>query len=123
MLIATENSTKLLSLLDSATKEYIFTVRLDGVSESFDLGTPINSHDITPRIRRTPEELREYLLSQTSQDTPRYSALHIDGQRAYDLARKGEIFDTPKRTIEVSEVEIIDYQESEITIRMVLSSG
>ena len=36
MIIATEKSTKLLSLLDHASKEYIFTVKLDGKSDSLD---------------------------------------------------------------------------------------
>lgn len=123
LLIATENSTKLLPLLDTAKKEYLFTVNIDGVSDSFDLWTPIRHHDTYWFRNHNREELRDFLLSQTQQETPKYSALHIDGKRAYELARMGVIFDTPKRPIQVHEVDVIEMDDIAISIRMVLSSG
>jgi tRNA pseudouridine55 synthase len=86
-LIATGNSTKLIPLLESARKEYITTIHLDGKSDSYDMGTPIMPISGEKR-EKTATEIEDFLLTLTSQTPPKYSALHIGGQRAYDLARK-----------------------------------
>lgn len=122
LLIATENSTKLLPLLESAAKEYIFTIRLDGRSDSLDMGTPISPIDTSWMLEKTNKEIQEFILSQKTQIPPQYSALHIDGERAYDLARKGKIFDIPKREIQVEEVEILEKNMYDITLRIIISS-
>lgn len=123
LLIATENSTKLLPLLEKAKKEYIFTVHLDGKSESLDSGTAIYPVDITHKKNKTEQELRSFVLSQTKQIPPRYSALHVEGERAYDLARKWEIFNLPERSITVEDAEIIELTRTYITLRIIISSG
>lgn len=123
LLIATEKSTKLLPLLEKAKKEYIFTVHLDGKSDSLDSGTPVYPLDIRNKKERTVQELKSFLLSQTKQVPPSYSALHIKGERAYDLARKWENFSLPERSIEVEDVEIIEMAVNYITLRIILSSG
>ena len=123
LLIATENSTKLLPLLEKAKKEYIFTVHLDGKSESLDSGTAIYPVDITYKKNKTEQELRSFVLSQTKQIPPRYSALHVEGERAYDLARKWEIFNLPERSITVEDAEIIELTRTYITLRIIISSG
>ncbi len=122
MIIATEKSTKLLSLLDHASKEYIFTVKLDGKSDSLDWGTPIKKEEYR-RNNKTWEELEEYILSQKEQIPPNYSALHIDGVRAYTLARAGKEFEIKKRPIEVLSIKVVSESESEITLHIHLSSG
>lgn len=88
MLIATEQSTKLLSFLNSDKKTYSFTVRLDGESDSLDAEKEIRPIDISNR--KIPEKnfLFEQISSVTEQIPPKFSAIHIDGKRAYDLARK-----------------------------------
>ena len=123
LLIATENSTKLLPLLEKSKKEYIFTVRLDGKSESLDYGTPIMPVDTSKICLKTKDEVRDFLLSQKRQLPPLYSALHIDGERAYDLARKWKNFTLPERPIEVFDVEILEMENVYISIRIILSSG
>ena len=122
LLIATGNSTKLLPLLEAAEKEYIFTICFDGKSDSLDMGTPLSPVDTSYILCPSDSEIEQYLLSQRSQIPPQYSALHIAGERAYDLARRGEIFDIPKRSIEVKEVEILERTISTITLRMIISS-
>ncbi len=123
LLIATEKSTKLLPLVEKAKKEYIFTVRLDGKSESLDSGTlisPINTDGIR---QKTEQDLRDFIMCQKKQIPPKYSALHIEWERAYDLARKWEDFILPERHIQVYEVEIIELEKLFITLRIILSSG
>jgi tRNA pseudouridine55 synthase len=86
LLIATENSTKLIPLLESAEKEYIATIDFSGKSDSYDRGTTIESVDATSFRWKTDRELCTFLLSLSSQIPPRYSAIHVDGVRAYEKA-------------------------------------
>ncbi len=122
LLIATKGSTKLIPLLEHSKKEYIFTVRLDGKSNSLDQWTPIEDIPTDNYRERSSEEIKIFLLSQTSQVPPQYSALHIDGTRAYTLARNGEIFSLKERKIHIDDVEIISMSTFSIEIRMILSS-
>ena len=123
LLVATENSTKLLPLLDGSEKTYIFTVSLEWSTPSLDLWTDVTPCDTKNLTSHTSEELRDFLLSQTSQVPPRYSALHIGWQRAYDLARSGEEFEIQRRDIVVHGVQILDFSPPYFTIQMRLSSG
>lgn len=88
LLIATENSTKLIPELENTHKRYEFTVQLDGKTASLDLGTEIIPVDIRHIQQKTPETIKIFLESQTQQIPPKYSALHINGKRAYELARQ-----------------------------------
>lgn len=77
LLIATANSTKLLPLLNGSEKTYIFSVRIDGTTPSLDLGTEVIEHSMTDYREKSRSELHDFLMSQTEQIPPRYSALHI----------------------------------------------
>lgn len=123
MLIATEQSTKLLSFLNSDKKTYSFTVRLDGESDSLDAEKEIRPIDISRRQIPDEKILLKKISSVTEQIPPKFSAIHIDGKRAYDLARKGRDFEIPKRQISVSDVEIISLSELEVSVRLTLSAG
>lgn len=122
LLIATDNSTKLLPLLENSYKEYIFTVRLDGKSQSYDLWTEIEKVNLGNMVQKSNDELIAYLLSLKEQIPPKYSALHIGWERAYNLARKWEDFELTARKIDVKNVEILERGTLFIRIKMTLSS-
>lgn len=52
-------------------------------------------------------------LGVIQQRPPRYSAIQVQGQRLYDLARKGKAVEVPLRTVEVSELKILQWQPGE----------
>ena len=58
-----------------------------------------------------------------TQTPPRYSAIKINGQRAYKLARQGKTFDIPSRQVEIYSIEILHYDYPYLTIRVHCSSG
>ncbi len=62
-------------------------------------------------------------IGKNSQKVPQYSAVKINGERAYKLARKGKKFETPTREIEIYSIEILDYNYPELKIRTHVSSG
>ena len=123
LLIATDNSTKLISRLESSTKTYLFTVDMSITSPSLDLEWDVESINIDSMKNHTSKEVTDFLLSQTTQIPPKYSAIHIDGKRAYDLIRKWKEFDIPERPIYVSRVQIVDISLPKITIRLTISAG
>ncbi len=123
LLVATWNSTKLIHLLDAAKKEYIFTVWIDGISESLDEWTEVTKLSTSGYVQKSSEELANFLLQQIKQIPPKYSALHIWWERAYSLVRNGIDFTISEREIIVHEVEILSIKNFDISIRMILSSG
>ena len=57
------------------------------------------------------------------QTPPRFSAIKINGQRAYKLARKGQDFEIPSRKVEIYSIDILHYDYPELTIKVHCSSG
>ncbi len=123
LLIATGNSTKLIPLLESARKEYIATIELSGSSASLDRGTDIFPVSLESMKNPTDTEIEEFLLGLISQIPPQYSALHIDGRRAYELAREGIEFEIEERAIQVERVKVLSRSETSLTIEILVSSG
>ena len=62
-------------------------------------------------------------IGEIEQTPPRFSAIKINGQRAYKLARKGEDFEIPSRKVTIYSIEILNYNYPELKIRCHVSSG
>ena len=62
-------------------------------------------------------------IGEIEQTPPRFSAIKINGERAYKHARKGEDFEIPSRKVEIYSIEILDYNYPELKIRCHVSSG
>ncbi len=62
-------------------------------------------------------------IGKIEQTPPKFSAIKINGQRAYKLARKGEDFKIPSREIKIYNIEILNYNYPELKIRIHCSSG
>ncbi len=63
------------------------------------------------------------LTGEIMQKVPAFSAVKINGERAYKLARKGEEVEMPTRKVTIYELEILDYNYPELKIRTKVSSG
>lgn len=107
--------------------------KLDKVYEAtFHLGKTSTTGDpegeLTDTARRQParEEIEGILRQFTgeiSQRPPIFSAIKINGQRAYKLARSGEKVEIPTRQVNVYSLELVDYSYPELKIRTHVSSG
>ena len=62
-------------------------------------------------------------IGKIKQTPPKFSAIKINGQRAYKLARQNKDFETPTREIEIYSIEIIEYNYPELKIRCHVSSS
>ena len=68
-------------------------------------------------------EFCQSFIGETTQTPPRFSAIKINGQRAYKLARKDQDFEIPSRQVEIYSIDILDYKYPELTIKVHCSSG
>ncbi len=69
------------------------------------------------------ESTLKSFVGEITQTPPRFSAIKINGKRAYKLARKGEDFEIPERKVTIYSIDILDYNYPELKIRCHVSSG
>ena len=69
------------------------------------------------------ESIIKSFIGKINQTPPKYSAIKINGERAYKLARKGTDFEIPSRMVEIYSIDILQYNYPELTIRCHVSSG
>lgn len=89
-------------------------------------GDPEGELTVTSPRTPTTEEVKKVITQFTGEITQRppiFSAIKIDGQRAYKLARDGKEVEMPERTITVFSLELIDYTYPELKVRAHVSSG
>ena len=83
-----------------------------------------SSHCEAPEISESHvESIMKIFIGQIEQTPPRFSAIKINGQRAYKLARKGQDFDIPSRQVEIYSINILNYNYPKLKIRVHCSSG
>lgn len=78
--------------------------------------------EIAPDLEQVEEVVRGF-VGEIEQTVPRYSAISINGQRAYKLARAGKVVEMPRRKVKIYELEILRYEWPELEIRCKVSSG
>lgn len=104
-------------------KEYEATIRLGQTSSTGDPEgelTPVS--DLIPTKEAVEAALGRF-RGEITQRPPIFSAIKINGRRAYDLARKGEAFEIPERQVTIYSLELLDYTYPNIRIRTHVSSG
>jgi tRNA pseudouridine55 synthase len=124
LLICTGKMTKQIDTLQAQVKEYTGTFTLGATTPSFDLETEINQtfpleHITNNLILHTA--LR--FTGEITQTPPIYSAVKKDGERLYNLARKGETTEIPTRNIMIYEFEITRIQLPEVDFSVKCSKG
>lgn len=117
------NATKLCDILTDKTKEYIATMLLGVSTDTLDIsGRILSEADVTV----TEEEVKKAVMSfvgKSMQIPPMYSALKINGNKLYELARNGIEVERKPRPIEIYEAEILDMCLPEVKIRVSCSKG
>ncbi|TAH35704.1 tRNA pseudouridine(55) synthase TruB [Candidatus Saccharibacteria bacterium] len=105
-------------------KVYEATIRLGQVSTTGDPEGEIteSSKQKVVSSKQISETLKGF-IGESEQTPPMFSAIKINGQRAYKLARRGEVVEIPKRTVTIYSLELLDYSYPELRIRVHVSSG
>ena len=108
MIVCTGKATKRIEEFQYHSKEYVATIQLGATTPSYDLEHEIDATYPTEHItRELVEETLKTFIGEIQQVPPAFSACMVNGKRAYDLARKGEVvvffFEGDKGTVIVDE--------------------
>lgn len=124
MIVTTGRATKQIESLQAGVKEYIATIALGATTPSFDLETEIDATFPTEHItKQLVEETLANFIGTIEQVPPAFSAVKIDGQRAYNMARRGREVNLKPKTLVIDEIELLEFDPRSITIRVVCSKG
>lgn len=124
--IALGGATKMIPFIEdvnSNIKEYFFSCQFGFETDTLDItGREIVRDNIVP----TSEDVLSVLpkmIGKIMQTPPIYSAVHIDGVRAYDAARRGREVEIPPREIEIFELEFLGVRNKSWHFRVLCSRG
>ncbi len=135
LLICIGKATKLVDALQNEQKEYIAGVALGATTPSYDMEHPIDKRYPTEHITEEAIEMAlKELTGERLQTPPLYSAKRIDGVRAYEAARAGEVVEMRQALINIYGMEILGREdldqslktettEKELKIRVECSKG
>lgn len=124
LIICTGRATRRIEELQNGTKEYIATMRLGATTPSFDLEKEIDA--TYPWEHITLDMVREVLPKFTGhilQVPPVFSAVKVDGKRAYKYARKGTEVELKAKPLIIEELELLPSELPELNLRIVCSKG
>jgi tRNA pseudouridine55 synthase len=118
-----EYTKELTKFLKNSIKEYICTIKLGYISNTYDKeGEIIKTNKEIPSFEKT-KEILESFKGKILQRPPIYSAIKIKGVPLYKLAREGKKIDVKEREVEVYDLEVLSFQNDLLTLRIKVSSG
>lgn len=126
VIVCTGKKTHLIEQLMNHTKEYVATLQLGATTPCFDREQEVDATYPTDHITRTLiDEVIPTFLGEQWQVPPAYSAVRVNGQRAYDLARKGEEVELKPKLLVIDEIEVLAFDQRQMTLdlRVVCSRG
>lgn len=122
LILLAGKATKKAPELTKLDKIYEATIRLGEVSTTGDPEGEISKSGIAP-TRAEIDAVIPQFLGKIQQTPPAFSAIKVNGQRAYKLARAGKEVEIPSRIIEIYSLDILSYEAPELKIRTHVSSG
>jgi tRNA pseudouridine55 synthase len=111
--VALGEATKTVPFVVDSRKAYLFTVRWGEERDTDDAeGRVVNTSDNRPDAAAIRAQLPGF-TGAIAQVPPRYSAVKIEGERAYDLARDGETVELAPRTVQIHRLELVEMSDPE----------
>jgi tRNA pseudouridine55 synthase len=107
LIICTGKFAKKIDEYQGQIKEYTGTIALGASRPSYDKETDIDhTYPITEITEQQIIDIAKTFLGESLQTAPIYSALKVDGERAYEKARRGEEIEMKKRLVNISNFEV-----------------
>jgi len=123
MILVTGKECKNAQNYSKQDKTYEATILLGQISTTGDPEGDLSTvSSKKPNVQGIEKALSQF-VGKISQIPPAYSAIKINGQRAYKLARAGKDVAIPPRTIEIYDIELVSYDYPKLKIRTSVSSG
>jgi tRNA pseudouridine55 synthase len=124
LILCTGKFTKRIDEIQAQEKEYTGTITLGQTTPSYDLETPVSeSKDISHLTPADIQTTANTFVGTIEQIPPIYSAVMIDGKRAYDLARKGKEAEMKPRTVTIKAFDITNIEGAVISFKVICSKG
>lgn len=126
VVICTGKKTKLIEQLQYDVKEYEATLQLGATTASYDMEQPVNAMFPTEHITTSLiDETIPTFVGEQWQTPPMYSAVWVNGKRAYELARQGQEVELKPKLLAIDAIEVLsfDAEKMQLTIRVVCSKG
>ena len=126
LILCTGKATKQIEQLQAHTKEYTATLQLGATTPSFDMEHEVDNTYPTQHI--TKELILQTLpqfVGNIMQVPPLFSAVMVDGHRAYKMARKGQEVELVAKPVRIDELELTDFdpEKMQMSIRVVCGKG
>lgn len=124
LILVTGKNTHRASEFSGLDKVYRAVIRLGATSTTGDPEGEITDYDVAhmPNRDEVVVALQQF-IGQITQTPPVYSAIKINGRRAYQLARAGQVVDMPSRQVTIYDIRLISYNYPDLTIETRVSSG
>ena len=126
LILCTGRATKQIESLQLKDKEYTATLQLGATTPSYDMEHEVDATYPTSHItRELIEETLHQFEGEVMQVPPLFSAVMVDGHRAYKLARKGSDVELKAKPVRIDEIELTDFNPDtmQMSIRVACGKG
>lgn len=123
MILCVGKETKNAMTYTKLDKMYEATIRLGQTSSTGDPEGEVTDVSSERPTREEVEAVLSKFTGEIKQTPPIFSAIKVNGQRAYNLARQGKEVEIPERIVTIFSLDLIDYSYPELKIRTHVSSG
>ena len=124
LILCTGKKTKEIEHIQAQEKEYEGTFRLGQTTPSFDLETPVDAELPTAHLTEAAvQAAAASFVGSIAQTPPLFSAVKVDGKRAYELARQGQEAVIKAKTVEIKTFELTRIALPDVDFRVVCSKG
>lgn len=124
LIIGINSATKLFPYIDEEKKTYRATLVLNKLTDTLDLKGKIIEEKNRKEISIDKiNEVFNSMLGKSKQIPPKYSAIHINGKRAYELARNNIDFEIQPKDIYIYDLKLLDFKNDEIIFITTVSKG
>ncbi len=121
--IAINKATKTAQYVVNDRKKYFFQITWGEFRDSYDIdGKVTEVSDIRPVKTQLEEALKQF-VGVIKQKPPRFSAIHVAGKRAYELARQDVAFELPEREITIDEIKLLTFDSLSCDLEVTCSKG
>ncbi|HVW01634.1 MAG TPA: tRNA pseudouridine(55) synthase TruB [Planctomycetaceae bacterium] len=124
LVVCVGKATRLISCIQEQSMVYRATFLLGQTSDTDDITGEVQINASAPVPSRADiEHVLPQFVGAIEQVPPQYSAVHVEGQRAYALARRGETADLAARTVQVDRIDLLDYVPPRLDLEIECGSG
>lgn len=116
-------ATKLVDVITSEDKEYVATVKLGILTDTFDVdGKVIKTGSITLDKEKLVDTLNSF-IGTYNQEVPIYSAIKVNGKKLYEYARSGKKVTLPKRSVTIKSIKLLSSSKDSYKFKVLVSKG